>query len=208
MTERTKEVAIIIILILGLCVGAYVISEFMGEDREVYNSTEFARDYIGRVRAGNEPNETYEYAIGDGSWWPTEDPNELSTLEIDCPCGLQYEVMGRDLCYSRKVIMLTDISEPNDETMVNFTHDMAFWNETDENGVSNAEWMRRSNESARKQAEAWRKQKKEDAIEKEVLIRANSAKMLHDMLKELAEPNDLDKQIAERDRRAIDNANR
>lgn len=68
--------------------------------------------------------------------------------------------------------------------------EMAFWDETDENGVSMAERMRRSNEAARKQAAEERKQKEEDAVNKEALIRAKSAKMLHDMLKELPEPNE------------------
>lgn len=80
---------------------------------------------------------------------------------------------------------------PSDERMAKFTQDgMTFWNEKDENGVSNAERMRRSNEAARKQAEEWRKQKKEDAIEREALIRAKSAKLLYDMLKDKPEPNE------------------
>jgi len=48
------------------------------------------------------------------------EPNELSVIEIRCPCGLTYKVMGYDLCLSQGVYMVMDI-EPNESSKPDIT---------------------------------------------------------------------------------------
>ena len=59
-----------------------------------------------------------------------------------------------------------------------------WWNKPDENGISNAEYIKRDMDAAREQQAEWDRLEEEFAIEREAKIRAKSAKMLHDMLKE------------------------
>lgn len=56
------------------------------------------------------------------------EPHEASEIEFQCSCGMQYKVMGYELCYSEQFIMVTDVSEPNNyipPTLWPMTEDLA-----------------------------------------------------------------------------------
>lgn len=64
------------------------------------------------------PPQTLYYLNEDGKlieYIPKPDPREASEIEFQCSCGMQYKVMGYDLCYSGRFSIVTNIPEPEDD---------------------------------------------------------------------------------------------